>query len=69
MSLEINLVNFSWLKLWFQLLGSIHHDDSSDGQVVRASASGAIDLGLIPSLVKLMTLKLVFTAFLLDAQH
>ena len=35
---------------------------------VRASASGAVDLGLIPSRVKSMTLKLVFTVFLLDAQ-
>ena len=34
--------------------------DSSDGRVVRASASGALDLGLIPS---------QFTASLLDAQH
>ena len=42
----------------------------SDGRVVRASASGAIDLGLISSRVKPMTLKLVFTAaFLLEAQH
>ena len=37
--------------------------------MVRASASGAVDLGLIPSRVKLMTLKLVFKASLLDAQH
>ena len=36
---------------------------------VRASALGAVDSGLIPSRVKPMTLKLVFTAFLLDAQH
>ena len=43
--------------------------NSSDGRVVRASASGAVDLGLIPSRVKPMTLKLVFTAFSLDAQH
>ena len=35
----------------------------------RASASRAADLGLIPSRVKPMTLKLVFTASLLDAQH
>ena len=35
----------------------------------RASASGAVDLGLIPSRVKPMTLKSVFTASLLDAQH
>ena len=38
---------------------------SSGGRVVKAS--GAVDLGLIPSRVKPMTLKLVFTASLLDA--
>ena len=43
--------------------------DSSDGQVVRASASGAVDLGLISSRVTPMTLKLIFTASLLDTQH
>ena len=32
-----------------------------------ASASGAVDLGVIPSWVKPMTLKLVITASLLDA--
>ena len=37
--------------------------------MVRASASGAVDLSLIPSRVKPVTLNLVFTAFLLDAQH
>ena len=42
---------------------------SSDGRVVRASASGAVDLGLIPIRVESMTLKSVFTASLLDAQH
>ena len=31
--------------------------------------SGAVDLGLFPSRVKPMTLKLVFTASLLDAQY
>ena len=36
--------------------------NSSDGRVVKASASGAVDLGLIPSRVKPMNLKLVFTA-------
>ena len=41
----------------------------SDGLVVRASASGAVDPGLIPSRVKPVTLKLLFTASLLDAQH
>ena len=35
----------------------------------RASASAPVVSGLIPSRVKLMTLKLVFTASLLDAQH
>ena len=43
--------------------------NSLDGQVVRASASGAVDSGLILSRVKTMTLKLVFTASLLYAQH
>ena len=42
---------------------------SSDGRVVRASALGAIDSGLIPSRVEPMTFQLVFTASLLDAQH
>ena len=37
--------------------------------MVRPFTSRAVDLGLIPSRVKLMTLILVFTAFLLDAQH
>ena len=37
--------------------------------MVRASACGAKDSGLIPSPVKTMTLKLVFTVFLLYAQH
>ena len=40
-----------------------------DGQVVTASVSGAVDSGLIPSRVKPMTLKLVFTVSQLDAQH
>ena len=43
--------------------------NSSDGQVVRASALGAVDLGLIPSRVIPMILKLVFIASLFDAQH
>ena len=37
--------------------------------MVRASASGAVDSGLIPSRVKAMTLKFVFTASPLNAQH
>ena len=43
--------------------------NSSKGGVVKASASEAVDLGLIPIRVKLMTLKLVLTTSLLDAQH
>ena len=35
----------------------------------RASAAEAVDLGLIPSRVKPITLKLVFTASVLEAQH
>ena len=42
---------------------------SSDGRVVRAFGYGAVDSGLISSPSKPMTLKLVLTAFLLDAQH
>ena len=42
---------------------------SSDGLVVRASASVAADFGLIPSRVKPMTLKLAFTVSLRDAQQ
>ena len=41
----------------------------SDIRVVRASASMAVDSGLILNRVKPMTLKLVFTASLLDVQH
>ena len=37
--------------------------------MVRASASEAVDSGLLPSRVKPMTLKFVFTASLLDVQH
>ena len=43
--------------------------NSSDGRVVKVSTVGAVDSGLIPSRVKPMTLKVVFTASLLDAQH
>ena len=35
----------------------------------KESVSRAVDSGLIPSRVKPMTLKLVFTATLLDGQH
>ena len=43
--------------------------NSSDGRVVKASASGAADSRLIPHQVKPITLTLVFSASLLDAQH
>ena len=43
--------------------------NSSDGRVVTASALVAVHSGLIPSRIKPMTLKLVFTASLLDDQH
>ena len=42
--------------------------NSSDGRVVRASVSGAEDLSVIASRVKPVSLKLVFTASLRDAQ-
>ena len=38
-------------------------------ELYRVSVSGAVDLGSIPIRVKPITLKLVFTASLLDAQH
>ena len=44
-------------------------NNSSGARVVRASASEAVALGLIPSRVKPMILRLVFAASLLDAQH
>ena len=37
--------------------------------MVRVSASEAVDLGLIPSRVEPITLKSLFTASLLEAQH
>ena len=42
---------------------------SSDGRVKRAFASEVVDLGIIPSLVKRKTQKLVFTASSFYAQH
>ena len=44
-------------------------DNSSDGRVVRISASGAADSGLISSRVKSMTLKLIFITSLIEVQH
>ena len=37
--------------------------------MIRAFSSGAVDSGMISSRVKSLTLKLVFTASLLDARH
>ena len=34
---------------YLQMINVIEQDNSSDGQVVRASASGAVDSGLIPN--------------------
>ena len=51
------------------LVKSVTRGNSSDGRVVSTSALGAVDLDLIPSRVKPVTLKLAFTASLLDAQH
>ena len=42
---------------------------SSDGRMVRTSGSGNVDLCLILSWVKPMTVKLVLAASLLDAEH
>ena len=43
--------------------------NSSNGRVVRASACGAVDSGLIPESDQTNALDLVFTASLLDVQH
>ena len=43
--------------------------NSSDSRVIRASASEAVDSGLILSWVKPMILKLIFLASLLDVLH
>ena len=42
--------------VWLMVYVSIN---SSDGRVIKASASGAVNSGLIPSLVKPIDLKLV----------
>ena len=44
-------------------------DNSSDGRVVRISASRAADSDLISSRVKSMTLKLIFITSLIEVQH
>ena len=59
-------VNFISVFGFFNIIvDSTHwriHFNSLDGLVVRVSASGAVDLGLIPNQVKPVTLKLVFRA-------
>ena len=42
---------------------------SSDGRVRRAIASEVVDLGMIPSLMKPKTQKLIFAASLFDSQR
>ena len=54
----------SWRFCFITMISS-----SSDGRVRRATASEVVNLGIIPSLVKPKTQKLVFTASLFDAQH
>ena len=58
----MNLRRSKNLNFWFWR----RKFNCSDGRMVRASAPGGVDLGVIPSRVKPMTLKLVFTASLLD---
>ena len=48
---------------------SLHLSQPISGRVDRASATEAVDMGLIPGWVKPKTLKSVFTAFLLDIQQ
>ena len=61
--------SFIFFLVGEMLRASSASGNRSSGRVVRASASGAVDLRLIPSRIKLMTLKLLFTASLLDDQH
>ena len=68
---ESNLRKINFVENWFLQSRSSNYSDksrslnfnSSDGQVVRVSASGAVDSGLIPSRVKPMALKMIFTSF------
>ena len=55
---------FFWRFCFITMISS-----SSDGRVRRAIASEVVDLGMIPSLMKPKTQKLVFTASLFDAQR
>ena len=52
----------------YELLRYIKINNLKD-EMVRASTSRAVDWGLIQNRVKPITLKLLFTTSLLDAQH
>ena len=56
---------FNFKICWKMKHPNVPAFDSSDDPAVGASASGAVDASLIPSRVKPMALKLVFTASLL----
>ena len=62
------LCNVTSIFYWYGK-NKVLHWNSSDGRVVRATASVAVDLDLIPCRVKPTTFKLVFTASLIDIQH
>ena len=55
-------------EIW-DLVRNCQQQPTKDCRVVRACASGDVDLGLIPSRVKLMTSQLLFTVSVLDVQH
>ena len=57
------------LRDWQTFIVSACITNSRDGQVIRASAFRAVDSGLIPSRVKPITSKSVFTISSHDAQH
>ena len=58
----VGLISFILQILLQQFVNASMFINSSDGQVVRAYTSGAVDSSLIQRLVETMT-------FLLDAQH
>ena len=69
MSNHVYMKNFGKFGFKLRPADATPFFSSDDGRVARASTSAAVDLGLVTSRVKPMTLKLVFTASLLDAQH
>ena len=56
--------DFRYRFLWYRFFKT-----DSSGTDFRASATEAVDTGSIPGRVKPKTVKLVFTAFLLDVQQ